>query len=177
MDDNDPLFTLCFHLIILSLLAIGGLATILPELHRVVVEVEGWMSDGQFTSLFALSQAAPGPNMLFVTTLGWHLGGVGGALLATLCFCGPPILLAYAVARLANRWGALGWFRIVQESLIPLTAGLMVASALLLSVAAAGNWVGYAITGATAALVLTRPRINPLWAFGAAALIGMAGFV
>src|SRR5260221_14738732 len=51
----------------LSLIAVGGAITVLPEMHRGVVEVHGWMSGAQFADLFALAQAAPGPNILVVS--------------------------------------------------------------------------------------------------------------
>lgn len=48
----------------LSLLAFGGGNTILPEMQRAVVDVHHWMSAQEFSALFALAQAAPGPNMM-----------------------------------------------------------------------------------------------------------------
>ncbi|MBW3537139.1 MAG: chromate transporter [Actinobacteria bacterium] len=63
-----------------SLLAIGGVSVILAELHRVIVVSTGWMSETEFASLFALAQAAPGPNMLFVTLIGWSMAGITGAI-------------------------------------------------------------------------------------------------
>ena len=43
----------------LSLLAIGGVNTVLPEMQRQVVRVHGWMTPAEFAALFALAQAAP----------------------------------------------------------------------------------------------------------------------
>ena len=48
----------------LSLLAIGGINALLPEIHRVAVDVEGWMTSAEFADLFALAQLAPGPNAM-----------------------------------------------------------------------------------------------------------------
>ena len=56
----------------------GGGIAVLPEMHRLVVEVHGWMSDADFAQRFALAQAAPGPNVLVVGLFGWHVGGVAG---------------------------------------------------------------------------------------------------
>jgi len=74
---------------VLSLVAIGGINAILPEIHRVVVDVEAWMTSAQFADLFALAQLAPGPNAMIVALIGWKVAGVGGALVATLAACGP----------------------------------------------------------------------------------------
>ena len=56
---------------LLSLLSVGGISTILPEMHRIVVEANGWVSAAEFTQLFAVSQAAPGPNVLIASLIGW----------------------------------------------------------------------------------------------------------
>jgi chromate transporter len=90
---------------ILSLMAVGGANALIPELHRQVVEVNNWMSGGEFASLFAIAQAAPGPNMLIISLIGWKLAGITGALVATLAMCGPSSLLAYGVGQLWERFG------------------------------------------------------------------------
>ena len=50
----------------LSLLAFGGGNAILPEMQHQVVTVHHWMTAEQFSSMFAMAQAAPGPNMMIV---------------------------------------------------------------------------------------------------------------
>ena len=73
----------------LSVLAFGGGNSVLPEMQRRVVEVHGWMAAAQFNALFGLAQAAPGPNMMVVTLLGWRVGGLWGAAVATVAIFGP----------------------------------------------------------------------------------------
>jgi chromate transporter len=53
-------------------------------MHRYIVDEHHWISDAQFTSSIAIAQAAPGPNVLFVATLGWSVAGPLGAI-ATRC--------------------------------------------------------------------------------------------
>ena len=69
---------------ILSLLSIGGANAVIPEIQRRAVEVEHWMTNADFTQLFALSQAAPGPNVLIVSLIGWKVAGVLGGVVALL---------------------------------------------------------------------------------------------
>ena len=76
----------------LSLLAVGGVVTVLPEMQRAVVEVRGWMAPAEFAALFALAQAAPGPNMMVATLVGWRVAGLPGALVATLGMIGGQYL-------------------------------------------------------------------------------------
>ena len=68
----------------LSLLAFGGGNTILPEMHRQVVEVHHWMTAQEFGAMFALAQAAPGPNMMIAPLVGWHVAGWSGVLVTSL---------------------------------------------------------------------------------------------
>lgn len=77
------------HFALLSLLAVGGVNTIMPEMHRIVVESNGWVSGAEFTQLFALSQAAPGPNVLIVSLIGWKVAGLPGALISLAGICLP----------------------------------------------------------------------------------------
>src|SRR5579864_8192639 len=85
----------------LSLVAIGGINAILPEIHRVVVDVEGWMTSGEFADLFALAQLAPGPNAMVVALVGWKVAGVAGAL-APIAI-GLILASGYTLARGADR--------------------------------------------------------------------------
>ena len=60
------LITLALVFTQLSVLAFGGGNAILPEMQHQVVNIHHWMSAEQFSSLFAMAQAAPGPNMMIV---------------------------------------------------------------------------------------------------------------
>lgn len=74
---------------ILSLLAFGGINALLPEIQRITVRTHHWMNDATFVHLFAIAQAAPGPNFLIVTLIGWHVAGLAGAFAATFAACVP----------------------------------------------------------------------------------------
>ncbi|HEY1412290.1 MAG TPA: chromate transporter, partial [Rhodopila sp.] len=67
----------------LSLLAFGGGNTTLPKMQRQVVAVHGWMPAAEFSALFALAQAAPGPNLMIVPLLGWRVAGLPGVLVSS----------------------------------------------------------------------------------------------
>ena len=67
------------HFTALSLLAVGGVITTVPDMQRYLVHERGWIGDGEFTASVALAQAAPGPNVLFVAVLGWNVAGAAGA--------------------------------------------------------------------------------------------------
>lgn len=159
----------------LSLLAFGGGNTILPEMQRQVVEIHGWMTAQQFGAFYALAQAAPGPNMMVVPLVGWYVAGWQGLLVSSLAKFGPSSLVTAVVLHLWERFKDRPWRRIVQAGLVPMTAGLVAASAVLISQATAHNWVLAAIVAATA-VVMTTTRTHPLVMLAVGALIGLSGF-
>ncbi|MFT0167794.1 chromate transporter [Paraburkholderia mimosarum] len=159
----------------LSLLAFGGGNTILPEMQRQVVEVHHWMPASEFSALFALAQAAPGPNMMVVTLVGWHVAGWAGMLVTSIAKFGPSSLVTIAVLHAWDRFKDRPWRRIAQKGLVPVTAGLVAASAVLIARASDPSWIAWAITGVCAVLAL-RTKIHPLWLLGAGSLIGLTGF-
>ncbi len=174
--NEENLAALALDFSILSLLAVGGAITVLPEMHRSVVEVHGWMSGAQFAELFALAQASPGPNILVVSLIGWKVAGIAGALVATAAVCGPSCLLTFAVSKIWLRFGDAPWRKPVENGLVPVTVGLMLAGGYLITRSADDSIMAFVITGATALIVLTT-RIHPLWVFVAAGLLGFAGWV
>ena len=57
------------HYLTLSVLAVGGAITTLPEMHRYLVDQQHWLSEAQFAASVAIAQAAPGPNILFIALM------------------------------------------------------------------------------------------------------------
>ena len=113
---------------IISLVAIGGGNAVLPEMHRMVVDVHGWMSSETFAKLYALAQAAPGPNILVVTLIGWFVAGIPGALVTTAAITLPAGALAYAAAQARSRWNQRAWWKDFERAVAPLTVGLVLAT-------------------------------------------------
>ncbi|MBU9383023.1 chromate transporter [Burkholderia gladioli] len=157
----------------LSLLAFGGGNTILPEMQRQVVEIHQWMPATEFTALFALAQAAPGPNMMIVSLVGWHVAGWPGLLVASLAKFGPSSAVTMLALHAWERFRDRPWRRYVQQGMMPVTAGLVAASAMLISQASNHAALQWGITAACAALAW-RTRLHPLWLLGGGALIGLA---
>jgi chromate transporter len=166
----DPTWPFAAHLAVLSIVSVGGAHSMLPDIYRFVVIEHGWLSGQEFATLVALSQAAPGPNVLVTTLLGYQFGGLLAAIVAPLAFILPSSLAVYAFAHLHVRGGDAPWKTIAMQGLAPLTVGLIIASGVVLAQGAGAGFVGYVIAGVVAALV-TFTRLHPLWfiAVGAAA--------
>ena len=158
----------------LSLVAIGGINAIVPDIHRVVVDVEGWMTSAQFADLFALAQLAPGPNAMIVALIGWKVAGIVGAVVATIAACGPSSVACYVAWQWSDRLQHSPLRAIVQRALSPLAIGLILASGYTLA-RGAGRSPGALALTLIATAMLAWTRINPVWVLLAGAAAGLAG--
>jgi chromate transporter len=172
----NPVSTLVWTFGLMSLFAVGGANSAIPEMHRIAVDVQHWMSDKQFADVFAISQMSPGPNVLIVTLIGYSVAGVAGALAATLAMCGPTAILAYYVSRLLQRSSHSRWPSVIQAALVPLSIGLMAASGLILALTSDQSWMAALIT-VVAAVLAFATRLNPFWLLLAGGAFGFAGVI
>lgn len=175
--EDSPLGQLALVFAGLSLIAIGGANAVLPDMHRQVVEVHGWMSGAELARAFAVAQAAPGPNMLVVGLIGWQVAGPVGLVVATIAMCGPSCILAWIVAGMRERVAGSRLVRAAQMGLVPIAIGLVLASGVVMAQAVAVDGWDLLIFAA-AALASTATTLNPLWILATAAAIGLlAGLV
>ncbi len=159
----------------LSLVAVGGANAVVPDIHRQVVDTLGWMDNGTFANLFAIAQAAPGPNVLVVSLIGWHMAGFAGLMVATIAMILPSSLLAFTAGRLLDRLSGARWVVMVKAGLVPLAIGLILASGVIMAQTSYRGWLTVLATAATTVFVLLSER-NPLWALSGGALLGLLGW-
>jgi chromate transporter len=160
----------------LSLVAVGGANSVLPDIHRQVVTAHAWMSEAEFANAFVLAQAVPGPNILVVSLIGWSVAGLPGALIALLAICLPSSVLALLVERGLRTARMAPWRYRIQMGLGPLTIGLMLAGGLVLARSADHAPLAIGLTVLTA-LLLQRTSVHPLLLMAGGAALGLAGLV
>ncbi len=156
----------------LSLLAVGGVNSTVPEISQQVVGMRHWVTAREFSQLFAIAQSAPGPNMLVVTLIGYRVAGVLGGVVASLGMILPAGVLVMAASRLWDRFREARWRRVLQAAILPITAGLILAAAFVLVKAADRSVLLVAVTGVAAGLSW-RTRVHPLWLLGGGAVLGL----
>ena len=167
------LITLAVVFTQLSLLAFGGGNAILPEMQHQVVTVHQWMSAEQFSSLFAMAQAAPGPNMMIVPLVGWHVAGPAGLLITSLAKFGPSSIITIYALKFWERFKANPLRARFEKALKPITVGLVLVSAWMIADASAQNLLLVIIVVVTAVLGMFK-NIHPLWVMAAGAGLGVA---
>lgn len=178
---------LFLHFVSLSLLAVGGAITTAPDMHRYLVDQQGWLSESQFTASIAIAQAAPGPNVLFVALMGWNVGlnagGIPQAMLGVLAALSGILLPSTTLTYVAARWGHANRDRLAvrafKQGMAPIVIALLIATGWILSRAhgvPAQDWPLWTLTLATALLVW-RTRLHLLWLLAAGATVGWLGWV
>lgn len=160
--DKDGMLDFAWLLIPLSLLSIGGGASIIAGLETEVVRQRAWITSQEFVQLFAVSRAAPGPGTMLATLIGWKLAGWTGAIVATLALFVPSSALFYAVFRASNHHRQKRWHAILREGLAPVGTGLMIAGVIAIMRLAGGGVIGVAITLGAAAILQRFPALPPL---------------
>ena len=126
--DIAQLGALFLHFLMLSFLAIGGAPSVLPDIHRYVVEVHGFMTSTQFAELYTLAQVAPGPNVMYLPLVGWHIAGWTGAAVTSIPFLVPSVTLTLLIAHLHARHPTALIGVAIRRGLTPITIGLIFAS-------------------------------------------------
>src|SRR5438045_2725600 len=94
---------LFWHFLLLGCVAVGGVSTVMPDMYRYVVDENAMVTGRQFSDLYALAQAAPGPNALWVTLLGLQAAGWSGALATTLGILVPATAFSLLASTLHAR--------------------------------------------------------------------------
>lgn len=145
----------------------GNLPILYPDLTR-----RRWAMPAQFAEALAVGQVSPGPNGLWVTCLGYLIGGMRGALLALAAITIPP-LVVLAIERLYSRLEGRPSVPLFARGLSLAVVGIFsVILWRLLQSAHAGGW-GLTISAAAAVLASTRriPIVAILLLFAAVGLL------
>jgi chromate transporter len=170
------LLVLAGYFAMLSLLAIGGGVTVVPDMHRFSVLVQGWLSDREFGDIYAIARTSPGPSTMIVGLVGLKAAGLPGALVATVAMMTPCSVVTFAISRGRALVAGKRWVLAIERGIAPVTIGLIAASAVVVTRAADHSVIAYALTAATVALTLFT-RIHPLLAIFGAGVLGMLGLV
>ncbi len=171
MNHSSALFGLASSFALFSLLAVGGGVSVLPEMQTVMATRYG-MSAESFVHIYGLGQLAPGPNMLMVLVLGYHVAGLAGAFTVLVAFFTPALILSLVGGRLWDRVGETPWRRAVQNALEPISLGLMISGLYAIAREALNGPVSFGLCALTFGLLIAT-RINPVLIMLGASVTGV----
>ena len=159
----------------IGLFSFGGGYAILSFLQQEV-ERHGWMTTERFADLIAISQSTPGPIAINMATfVGYQVGSVPGALVATVAVSLPGmilmILLALFFFHFYEQPGTQAMFR----GLRPAVVGLVAAAAWQIGSVAMVNWAAWGITLVCIALI-AKWKVHPIPLVIGSAIAGILFF-
>jgi chromate transporter len=168
---------LCWTALKVGALSYGGGFVIIPLMHADAVDVNHWMTDGQFLDAVALGQVTPGPVVQTVAVVGYAAAGVGGGLLAALIAFSPSFLFVFVGADRFHALLADARARAFIDGAAPAALGAILGSAVPLALALEERWQWAVLAAAAVALlVLRRSVLAALLTAGAVgAVLAVAG--
>ena len=188
----DSWVSLFINMASFSLMAVGGVITLAPEMQRFLVLEKGWITDFQFNASIAIAQSAPGPNLLFVALFGWHIGinssndefmqvilGIMGALIALTGLLIPSTTLTFVMARWAQKNKELRLVRAFKQGMTPIVISLLLSTCWLLASPERDfqlDWPTLLLAGIISIITL-KTKIHILWMLAFGAIFGAYALV
>src|SRR5712671_5819958 len=143
-----------------SLFSSGGFSN-LPSLHQDLI-ANGWATEADFGQSIAIGQISPGPNGLWVISLGYLTYGYLGAFFALVV-----LLVSAGYSRIENRTWVQGAMHGISLAVI----GLLLAVVWTILRQPGVDWKGLLIAVGAFGLALSR-KVNILVILGLAGVVG-----
>ncbi|MDD5565230.1 MAG: chromate efflux transporter, partial [Thermoanaerobaculaceae bacterium] len=145
----------------INLLSFGGGYTAIALMYNQVVTAHPWLTAKEFIDGVALGQITPGPVTITATFIGYRLGGLVGAVFATLCVYIPSALL---LVLLAPQFARVRSLTAVQRAVRGLLAAFIAMLLFVLRQVATASLHDFAtLTIALAAFAALRLKVDPVW--------------
>lgn len=168
---------------VIGMFTIGGGYAMLSLIQNEVVTVHGWISDGTFTDIVAISQMTPGPiGINSATYIGYEVIANSGApeflcilgsFTATFAVVLPSFIIVLALCKVYDRWKDHYMFKGIMSGLKPAVLGLIGTAAL--SLATPENFIDWKsfLLCFLAFIALYFKKIGPFSAIGLGAIAGL----
>ena len=132
----------------------------------------GWLTDKQLIDAIAIGQITPGPVFTTATFIGYLLGGIPGAILATLGIFLPSFIYVGISSLFINRLRNSPWASSFLDGVNAASLGLMLAVSIQVASTALIDplTIGVAVI---CLIILIRFQTNSTWLIAGGALIGL----
>ena len=131
----------------------GGGYAILSLMQEEVIDIHGWLSKGEFLDIVAISEMTPGPVAINMATfLGFKLGGILGATIATFGVVLPSFIIVLVMVKLFLKFQKNQAIQNALSGIRPTVIALISSAALFLAEEAIKD--GYSIIIAITAFIL-----------------------
>lgn len=168
----------------IGLFSIGGGYAVLPLIQSHVVEDYGWLTMSEYADIVTISQMTPGPIALNAATfVGTNIGGVLGAVIATLGCIAPSCIIVLILAALYKKYSSMKYVQGALNSLRPAVTGLIASAGLSIVLYAliSDNAVSFTLKSidfialaliALGVFLLRKIKLNPILIIFGAGVVG-----
>ncbi len=167
------MLTLALTFLKIGAILFGSGYVLFAFLRADFVERLGWLTDRQLLDAVAIGQFTPGPVFTTATFIGYLLGGLPGAAVATVGIFLPSFVLVGATYRFIAPLRASPWAAAFLDGVNAIALALMAAVTWHLARAALVDPLTIAIA-AGALAVLARTKVNSAFLLASGALVGIA---
>jgi len=150
----------------------GSGYVLLAFLRADLVTNLGWLTDRQLIDAIAVGQFTPGPVFTTATFIGFLLGGIPGALVATLAIFLPSFVFVALVFPVVPRLRRSPWTSALLDGVNVAALGLMAGVTIELARAALVD-LPTVVLAALAAVVLVRSKLNSAWLVAGGGALGV----
>jgi chromate transporter len=140
----------------------GGGYVLLAFLEQGLVQQHAWLTHRQLLDAVAIGQFTPGPVLSTATFIGYILGGVPGAAVATVAIFLPSFFYVALLAPVLFRLRQSAWMASFLDSVNVCAVALMGGVTFKLAADALQGWPSWVIAP-VALLVLLRWKLSPAW--------------
>lgn len=110
----------------IGLFSIGGGYASLPLIQKEVVDLQQWITMTEFTDIITISQMTPGPIAINTSTfVGTQVGGLLGAVIATLGCVSPSFIIVLFLAHIYVKYRNLNTISDILYGLRPAVVALI----------------------------------------------------
>ena len=145
----------------------------LPMVRDDLVEKRHVLTDRQLNTAIVAGRTGPGPNGLYLVSVGYFVSGLPGALVALIALITPAFLIIPLMHWTAE-YAKIPRIRSAIRAVILASAGLILAASIPLARDAAGGGVMAMVIMAITFLVLTFTNAESWWLMLGAAAVGLA---
>ena len=125
-------FELFYTFFLIGLFTFGGGYAMIPMIQEQVVS-KGWISESNLTDFIAVSECTPGPFAINISTfVGNSVGGVFGAICATIGVILPSIIIILIIAMIMKKFMKNKYVQGALKGVRPIVLVLILSTALVL---------------------------------------------
>lgn len=156
----------------IALVLFGSGYVLIAYMDAELVEKLGWLTKQQLLDAIAMGQFTPGPVLTTATFVGYQLGGLSGALWASLGMFLPSFFLVGLLVKIIPILRRSVMLSSFLDAVNSCAVGIMAAVTLKLGYEVGSDWKAWILMGLSILIAFQFPKISSFWVIIGGSLLG-----